>query len=109
MERVKNILLKSKSLPTELLFFSTALLALYFADINGAQYSLCPLKALKISFCPGCGLGHSLHYIMHGQFKIAWQAYPIGFFALPVIISRIITLIPKPPVKLINYAKQFFL
>ena len=105
-ERINKSYSKSKIFPLEFLFFASALVALYFANIHGSQYLLCPLKALKISFCPGCGLGHSLHFIMHGHFKLAWQAHPIGFFAFPVIIYRIITLIPKLTLKKTNYAKQ---
>lgn len=108
-ERINKTYSKSKIFPLEFLFFASALVALYFANINGSQYSLCPLKALKINFCPGCGLGHSLHFIMHGHFKLAWQAHPIGFFAFPVIIYRICTLTNKTQLKITQYAKQLFL
>lgn len=84
-----------KKLPIELLFFSTALVLLYFMDTTKAHVSFCPLAYFGFKFCPGCGLGHSLHYFMHFEFLKSWRAHPIGIFAFFVIIYRLYTLTRK--------------
>ncbi|MEO5910036.1 MAG: DUF2752 domain-containing protein [Pelobium sp.] len=64
-------------------------------DVGSPHSSLCPLAWLGFKFCPGCGLGHSLYYLMHFQFLNSWHAHPIGIFAFFVIIYRICTLTLK--------------
>jgi hypothetical protein len=76
----------------ELLFFLSALVSLYFSDINQSHFNLCPLAAMGFSFCPGCGLGHSIYYLMHLNFIQSWESHHLGFFAFIVIIHRIYTL-----------------
>lgn len=86
---------KIKLLQLELLFFTGALIALFFTNVTQPQYSLCPLKLVNLNFCPGCGLGRSLHYLMHGEFKLAWQTHYLAFLALPVLVHRICLLTYK--------------
>jgi hypothetical protein len=81
--------------PIELLFFSSALVGLFFLDVSQHHFSFCPLASLGFKFCPGCGLGHSLYYLMHFQFQHSWEAHPLSFFAFFVIIHRIYTLSKK--------------
>lgn len=57
--------------------------------------SLCPLKSAGFSFCPGCGLGHSISWLFHGDIKASLQAHPLGVFATGVLIFRIVQLIHK--------------
>ncbi|MFD1628902.1 DUF2752 domain-containing protein [Pseudopedobacter beijingensis] len=63
--------------------------------VTEEHISLCPIHQLGFSFCPGCGLGRSIHYLMHGQWSLSWKMHPLGFFAFFVIISRICTLTKK--------------
>ena len=93
--RILFMIKKIKLLPLELLFFTAALIDLFFANATNPQYILCPLKILKLNFCPGCGLGHALHYLMHGKFKLAWQTHYLAFLALPVLVHRICLLTYK--------------
>jgi len=77
----------------ELAFWVAALMALAFADPAGpAHFSLCPFKALGISWCPGCGLGHSISYLFHGDASNSFHAHWLGIPALVVIFYRIYTL-----------------
>lgn len=87
--------IKLNKLPVELLFFLTALIGLYFLDSSTSHHSLCPLAAMGLDFCPGCGIGRSIHYFMHGNFKASLEMHPFGFFAFGVIIHRIYTLTKK--------------
>jgi hypothetical protein len=59
------------------------------------HFSLCPFKNIGISFCPGCGLGKSIHCLFILDFKSSFAAHPLGLFALIIITGRIIGLIKK--------------
>ncbi len=77
----------------ELAFWITALLLL--ALINPGKethYSFCFFKFIGIHFCPGCGIGHSISFLFHGDIRSSLSAHPLGIFALFVILSRIYTL-----------------
>lgn len=76
----------------EIAIWSTALVLLTLMPPNDVHYSLCPLKAAGIDFCPGCGLGHSLSWLLHGEFRNSLHTHPLGVFALGVLVYRIITL-----------------
>jgi hypothetical protein len=89
------MIIRLKSYGLEILFFSSALILLYFMDIHKPHVSLCPFAYFGFKFCPGCGLGHSLYYLMHFQIQNSWKAHPIGIFAFVVIIYRLCTLTIK--------------
>lgn len=48
---------------------------------------------MGFQFCPGCGLGHSISYLFHGQVQDSLNAHPLGILALPVISFRIFKLV----------------
>jgi hypothetical protein len=85
--------LAAKKVPIELIFFSIALVFLFFLDDKQHHISLCPLAAIGFNYCPGCGLGHAIHYLLHLKFQQSWNAHPLGVFAFLVIIYRIYGLI----------------
>lgn len=78
----------------ELLFWTGSLTALFFMPVSGQHFSLCVLSALGFSWCPGCGLGHSVHYYLHLDFARGWHEHYLGAFALIVILYRIFQLLP---------------
>jgi hypothetical protein len=57
-------------------------------DPHGSGPSLCPLKWMGFSWCPGCGLGHSIHYLLHGDLAASWKSHPLGIFALGTLAYR---------------------
>jgi hypothetical protein len=57
---------------------------------------LCPFKAVGLPFCPGCGLGHSISWLFHGNLTASFSAHPLGWFAVLVLFYRIYTLVRKP-------------
>jgi len=78
----------------ELLFWLAALTALAFTDPGSAShFSLCPLKASGITWCPGCGLGHSISWLFHGNIVRSWHAHWLGIPALFIIMYRIYVLL----------------
>lgn len=56
---------------------------------TSTHYSFCIFKFIGIPFCPGCGLGHSISYLFHGDIRASFSAHPLGIFALAVILFRI--------------------
>ncbi len=83
----------------ECLFWITAFIILFFLPENQAPKSLCPFTLLGLGHCPGCGIGHSIHYVLHGQFTLSFQQHPLGILAVIVIFMRIKQLIqPKKTV-----------
>nr|WP_249665457.1 DUF2752 domain-containing protein [Mucilaginibacter sp. Bleaf8] len=41
------------------------------------------------SWCPGCGIGHALSCLLHGQVVASWQYHGLGIPALLTIFYRI--------------------
>lgn len=76
----------------ELIVWVIALLVLGFMDVNGQTPSLCLLKGMGISGCPGCGLGHSIHYLLHGDWQAAIHSHILGPLVLGTLIYRILQL-----------------
>ncbi|HEY9001836.1 MAG TPA: DUF2752 domain-containing protein [Mucilaginibacter sp.] len=77
----------------ELIFWIAALTALAFTEPSGpAHFSLCPFKALGFTWCPGCGLGHSISWLFRGNISKSWHAHWFGIPALGIILYRIYTL-----------------
>lgn len=81
-----------RRIDTELLMWSGALIALGLSDPHRAHFSLCLLKNLGFEHCPGCGLGHSISFLLRGEWAASWQSHPLGGPALLIIGHRIIRL-----------------
>ncbi|MBO9620760.1 MAG: DUF2752 domain-containing protein [Niabella sp.] len=75
---------------SEALIWGGALAALFFMNVDPNAISLCPLKALGIPWCPGCGIGHSIHYTLHLNFTAAWRAHFLGIPATLVLLYQTI-------------------
>jgi hypothetical protein len=82
-----------KRINTELIFWIGGLTYLAFTNPAESHFTLCPIKNLGFSFCPGCGLGHSISYLFHGQIQESFHHHPLGIFAVVVILWRIFQLI----------------
>jgi len=77
----------------ELLFWSAAMVSLALTDPTGpVHFSLCPLKLLGFKWCPGCGLGHSISFLFHGDIISSFHAHWLGIPAVLIIFSRIYAL-----------------
>jgi len=80
---------------------------IFLALIEPAEFThvtLCPFSAIGIDFCPGCGLGRSVSYILHGDFITSLKIHPLGIFAILVLSTRVISLIKT---NWSNYGKRF--
>ena len=78
-----------KYIDREAFIWFTGLLYLAF---NHSNFTICPLKLLGLEYCPGCGLGLSIHYLFSFSLKESFNAHPLGSAALIVIIHRIYSL-----------------
>jgi hypothetical protein len=76
----------------ELLIWTGGLLMLAFLPFGTDHYTICPFSNLGIPYCPGCGLGESLHNLFHLDIAGSFYSHPLGILALLIILSRIITL-----------------
>jgi len=73
-------------------FWIVALICLAFTNPAGqSHFSLCPLKAIGVKWCPGCGLGHSIAYLFHGDIKNSFHAHWLGIPVVIVLLYRICT------------------
>jgi hypothetical protein len=73
----------------ELLCWTTALAVLFFLSENTKDTSLCLFSLVGFGHCPGCGIGHAIHYALHLQVAASFQHHPLGIFAVIVIFIRI--------------------
>ncbi|MES2004538.1 MAG: DUF2752 domain-containing protein [Bacteroidota bacterium] len=80
----------------ELIGWVAALVVVFFLPVNKPETSLCVFSLLGFGHCPGCGIGHSMHYALHLQLITSFQHHPLGIFGVMVIFMRIKQLIiPK--------------
>lgn len=73
----------------EIFFWLAALAALFFLPVHRSATSLCIFSLLGFGHCPGCGIGHAMHYAMHLQFARSFQEHPLGIFGVMIIFMRI--------------------
>ncbi|HEY1114002.1 MAG TPA: DUF2752 domain-containing protein [Chitinophagaceae bacterium] len=70
----------------EPLAWTGALLVLFFLDPAKEGPSLCLGRLLGGEGCPGCGIGHSIHYALHGAIRRSVEEHILG---LPASTKRI--------------------
>jgi hypothetical protein len=67
------------------LIWAIALLLLFCIEPS-SSFTLCPLKLAGADWCPGCGIGRSIHYALHFQWVQAWQAHWLGIPATLILL-----------------------
>ena len=74
----------------EMTFWITGLSTLFFLEVGEKDhFSLCIFSHLGFTWCPGCGLGHSLYYLFHGEFYKSFKEHYFGIPAFVLIIFRL--------------------
>ena len=81
-----------KTFPLEGYIWIAALLILAITNMESSHFTLCPFNNLGIDFCPGCGLGRSIHHLIRFDFTRSFNAHPLGGVALLVLLYRIFLL-----------------
>lgn len=49
----------------------------------GTLYPPCLFRSITGVPCPGCGLTHAAHLLLHGDWTGAWSANPLALFVVP--------------------------
>ncbi len=75
----------------EATFWLSGFIFLAMIDPSKAHLSLCPLHYLNV-YCPGCGLGRSITYLLRGEVVDSFQTHPLGGVATLVLVHRILQL-----------------
>jgi len=78
-----------------IIWISGLLFLAFIPPVKSAHFTFCPLKNLGFEFCPGCGLGCSISYLFRLNFKLSFQAHPLGLPALLILLHRISVLLKK--------------
>jgi hypothetical protein len=86
---MKKLLTKLFRKNLELLFWIAAIIVLFFLPVNKPGSSLCLSVLLGFGHCPGCGIGHAIHYALHLKFALSFQSHPLGIFGVMIIFMRI--------------------
>ncbi len=64
------------------------------------HYSLCLIKNSGLGFCPGCGLGHAIGFLVRGEFILSFKSHPLAIFAIIILTYRIIQVFKRKPFKI---------
>lgn len=56
-------------------------------------FTLCLFENIGITFCPGEGLGHSIAFMVRGEYTSAIEANFLGPAAIVIIFARILYLL----------------
>jgi Protein of unknown function (DUF2752) len=89
MKKIINFITGYNSEP---FLWLAGLIFLYFINPTQTHFTFCPFKNLGINFCPGCGLGRSIHYLMHFQVQKSFECHPLGIFAFIILVHRVFTI-----------------
>lgn len=80
----------------ETLIWICGLLYLALIDPTASGHlGFCVFKWVGLERCPGCGLGQSMSFLLHGDVYQSFQVHPLGLFALVILTLRILTLLKK--------------
>ncbi len=71
-------------------WFGALLSMMLSQPIGDEHFSLCPIAWAGIPYCPGCGLGRSMIFLLNGQFLESLSMHPLGLLAVMVLTLRIL-------------------
>ena len=83
----------SQRFPLEAIVWICSLALLLIFEPSGSHYSLCLFSNIGLTFCPGCGLGHAISYLFHGDLVASFNSHPMAILVVAVLGYRIITLV----------------
>lgn len=83
----------SQRFPLEAIVWMCSLALLLIFEPSGNHYSFCLFSNIGLTFCPGCGLGHAISYLFHGDLVASFNSHPMAIPVVAVLGYRIITLV----------------
>ena len=79
--------------PLEAFIWSLALIVLaIYNPLTDQHMSFCIFKIFGFNYCPGCGLGRSISFLLHGDIGNSLKMHPLGIPALLILLFRIVNL-----------------
>jgi len=79
----------------EMLVWTFGLGILIKVGLTDGGQSLCLFKAVGFGTCPGCGLGHSIGYLLRGDIALSFKAHLFGAPGFMILIGRIACLVKQ--------------
>lgn len=89
---IRKLKIFLKNYPSEGYIWIASLLLLSFAGSENSHFTICPLNNIGVEFCPGCGLGRSIHYLINLNLKESLSAHPLGVASFFILLYRILFL-----------------
>lgn len=93
MSPIRNAVGKCLQAGPEPYVWLAALILLALMDPAAGGFSLCPLRNLGITWCPGCGLGRSVSLFLHGDIVRSVHAHVLGVPATVVLLYRVYSML----------------
>jgi len=83
-----------RTIPLEAMIWTAGLAILAVAGpyLEG-RFTVCIPTLMGFDFCPGCGLGTSVAYLLRGDLASSWAAHPLGVPAVLILGGRIASLL----------------
>ena len=79
----------------ELYLWVAGLTALAVMQPDGTHlFSFCAFSYFT-DWCPGCGLGHAIAYLVRGDLMASWEAHPLAIPAIAMLGWRCVELLRK--------------
>lgn len=75
--------------PIELFCWIIAMVLLYYNNPYIHHFTICPLENMGFDWCPGCGLGRSITFLLRGNVTESINRHWLGIPVLIIIIHRI--------------------
>src|SRR5690349_2195794 len=79
-----------RTLQFERIIWLLALLVLFFLDPARESLSVCVFKIIGFDWCPGCGLGHSVHYALRLDLSTSFSEHILGPFVTLFLLWKVI-------------------
>lgn len=73
----------------ELWIWILAILYLGFINPSHEHMNFCIYHWTGLTFCPGCGIGSSISWLLHINIKESFSAHPLGIPAFMILTYRI--------------------
>lgn len=85
----------------EAVFWLSGLVTVMVIDpVSTSGFTVCPFDWLgslaDLSFCPGCGLGHAVGFLVRGDLAQSLEAHPLGIPAILLISLHAWRLLSTP-------------
>ncbi|MBA4252105.1 MAG: hypothetical protein C0442_10355 [Chlorobiaceae bacterium] len=74
------------------LWFGCLFYLVLFNPYLSSHFTFCVINIVGITWCPGCGIGKSISYLLHGDIYKSFETHILGTPALILIIIRIVQL-----------------